>query len=284
MSYTGRMKSNIEKRTVGWLGRRVITASYHASYLLARIFPNAIPIIFVMGYPKSGTVWACQMVSDYLQLPFADLSFFPIGFPSVMHGHSRVSPKGPPAVYVVRDGRDAMVSMYFFLSHFVPEGDHPRGVPTRLHRYFRGIVNRDRVRENLPRFIEAQMRRPLGSRAHWGDHVKSYFESERTDVPIMKYEDMLVDCSGALTSAIRTLTGEDVDPEAIQATVRKFSFERQSGRARGTEDRSNFLRKGQRGDWRNHFSREAAEVFNAWCGAQLIRTGYEPDASWVHSV
>jgi len=278
------MKSNIEKRNVGWLGRRVITASHHASYLLARSFPEAIPIIFVTGYPRSGTVWACQLVSDYLQLPFADLSLFPIGFPSVMHAHYRVALKGPRTIYVMRDGRDAMLSMYFFLSRYIPEGDHPRQIPPWLRRYFRGIVNRDRVRDNLPRFIEAQMNSPHGCRTHWGNHVASYFENGRTNVPIIKYEDMLADCPGALISVIRTLTGEEPNPEAIRGTVQKFSFQRQSGRARCAEDRSSFLRKGADGDWRNHFSREAAEIFDARCGAELIRTGYEPDASWVHSV
>ncbi len=41
------------------------------------------------------------------------------------------------------------------------------------------------------------------------------------------------------------------------------------------------LRKGQAGDWRNHFTREAAEIFDRYCGDMLISTGYEPDHEWV---
>lgn len=277
------MKSNIEKRKLGTVSRRIITLSHHVSYHLAKRFPNAIPVIFVVGYPKSGTVWACQMISDYLDLPFADLSYFPTGFPSVMHGHYRIWPDGPRSIYVVRDGRDAMTSMYFYLARGLPSGDHPV-VPKRLRQYFPGIANRDHVRENLPRFIEAQMRNPEGCRTHWGDHVRSYYESGRTDVPMLKYEDMLADCPKALAAAIATLTGQDPDMEGVEATVRKYTFQKQSGRSRGAENRSSFLRKAQAGDWRNHFTLEAAEVFDRWCGKELVAMGYEQDRTWVNSV
>ncbi len=277
------MRSNIEKRSVGTFGRGVITASHHLSYLLASRFHRTIPIIFVTGYPKGGTVWACQMISDYLQLPFADQSLFPITFPSVMHGHYTIKSKGPRAVYVVRDGRDTILSMYFYLSRALPTGDNPV-VPRRFRRSFPGIVNRDRVRDNLPKFIEAQMRRPEGCRVPWGNHVRSYCESGRTDVPMLKYEQMLADCPKALSSAIATLTGEEPDPEGIEATVRKYAFQRQAGRSQGTENRSSFLRKGQAGDWRNHFTPEAARVFHHWCGRELIELGYEPNDDWVDSV
>ncbi len=278
------MRSHMKKRKVGPIGRRVITATHHLSYSLAKHFPNAIPITFVVGYPKSGTSWACQMVSDYLQLPFADMSYFPIGFPAVMHGHYRVWPDSPPMVYVARDGRDALVSLYFYLSRALPEGDHPNGfknVPRWLNRCFPGATNRENVRENLPAFIEMQMQHPAGCRANWGEHVSSVEQSGRTDVPILKYEDMLADCPAALGAAMKMLTDKEPDEEAIKATVWKFSFERQSGRSRGTESRSNFLRKGQAGDWKNHFTNKAAEVFDRYVGEDLIRLGYENNREWI---
>jgi len=41
------------------------------------------------------------------------------------------------------------------------------------------------------------------------------------------------------------------------------------------------LRKGVAGDWRNHFSKDAKQVFNKLAGKELIKLGYEIDESWI---
>ena len=99
-----------EQRGIGPVGRKVIKASHHLSYYIAKWFPRAVPCVCVLGYPRSGTVWASQMIADYLQLPYPILSLFPIGCPAIFHGHQRVERNGPRTVYVMRDGRDALVS------------------------------------------------------------------------------------------------------------------------------------------------------------------------------
>ena len=43
-------------------------------------------------------------------------------------------------------------------------------------------------------------------------------------------------------------------------------------------------RKGVAGDWRNHFTPEAAHVFDSIAGELLVESGYEPDRSWVERV
>ena len=91
----------------------------------------------------------------------------------------------------------------------------------------------------------------------------------------------MTDGERALACALGELTGQDHDPERIAVTIAKFSFEKRSGRSQGQEDRSAFLRKGKAGDWTNHFSREAAEIFDRYAGEMLVHAGYEPDNSWV---
>ena len=79
------------------------------------------------------------------------------------------------------------------------------------------------------------------------------------------------------------LTGEEADPDRVAESLNRFSFQRQAGRRPGDEQRSSFLRKGAVGDWANHFTGTAAEIFDRWCGEMLVRAGYETDRSWVRS-
>ena len=67
----------------------------------------------------------------------------------------------------------------------------------------------------------------------------------------------------------------------MEAIAKKFSFEQQSGRKPGQESKTNFMRKGIIGDWRNQFSPEACKVFNHFAGNELVLLGYEKDNSWV---
>lgn len=53
------------------------------------------------------------------------------------------------------------------------------------------------------------------------------------------------------------------------------------GRKSGQVDTSSHYRKGEPGDWRNHFTKEHADYFNKKHGALLIKQGYEKDLNWV---
>lgn len=74
-----------------------------------------------------------------------------------------------------------------------------------------------------------------------------------------------------------------MEVETAAKIVEEFSFVRQSGRKPGEIKINSFLRKGVVGDWQNHFSQEACEVFNYFAGNELITLGYENDTTWVNS-
>lgn len=267
-------------RRARWFAQAV---SHRLTLLLGRHFPGAFPHVYVVGCPKSGTTWAGQLVADYLRMPFPRNSWLPIGFGAVIHGHELPDAIPGPALYCVRDGRDVMMSLYFHLYRQIPEGDHPR-MPRRLRRVFPGLVNRDRIDENLPAFIEAQAKRPYATRLHWGQHVLRGISCKRERFATVRYEDLLEDAHAALSAALEGLTGETVEADRVRWAVEKYDFARQTGRKHGSEDRGSFLRRGQAGDWRNHFTPEAARAFDAHFGEALIASGYEPDRSWVAQI
>jgi len=261
------------------LVQRMRQASHHLTWWVGTRFPGAVPLVFVLGYPKSGTTWACQLVADYLQIPFPRFSIFPIGCEAVVHGHEAVTRRYPRGVYCLRDGRDALVSLYFHLARSIPEGDHPILTPAQ-RRAFPGMRNKADVRANLPAFLEAQFRCPHATRLHWGRHVEAYLDARHPRFPALRYEDLKSDGPRALGAAMAALTGEPADPERARQAVERFSFAAQSRKKPG-QAHAKYLRKGETGDWRNHFTRAAAEVFDRYAGDALVRAGYEPDRAWV---
>ena len=253
--------------------RYLISAAHHTTWLLGKSFPSLFPLVFVLGYPKSGTSWSCQLVAECLRLPFPQHSILPIGCAAVVHGHEALTPLYPRAVYVMRDGRDALVSMYFHQQLNNAERSVSRaelGASATLKR-------------EITHFVRDQLRKPTASRLNWAAHVRTYLDN-REAAALLRYEDLLTDGPATLGAAIRQLTREHPDDSRIQQAIEKFSFARQTGRASGIEDRASYLRKGQAGDWLNYFTLEAAEVFAAECGDTLIRAGYETDDSWVSKV
>lgn len=254
--------------------------SHHITWWIGRTFKEAVPLVFVTGYPKSGTTWLTQMTADYLQLPFPRYLILPVAFPAVMHGHKTVSPRDPHGIYLVRDGRDALVSLFFHLHRDISDGDNPT-MPRRHRRIFPGLKNKAEVGKNLTAFIKREMRHATASPCNWYTHVMSFYRAPRADWAVVRYEDLLADGFTTFSRAMEVLTGAPVDEARARAALDKFTFSKQAGRKAGDERQGKFLRKGQAGDWRNHFTREMAETFQKHCGEALVAAGYEPDGSWV---
>lgn len=277
------MQSSLFKVSRSSFGTRLMAISHHITWQLGIRFPRSVPLVYVIGYPKSGTTWVSQLVADYLQLPFPRFSLLPIGFPAVVHGHELVSRRYPYCVYVMRDGRDALVSKYFNAARKVPEGDYPK-VPRRQRRMLGPIKNKVHVKDNIAAWVRNQLTLDDFNSRPWQVHVRSYFEADNTHIAVVCYEDLLNDGPGTLAKAMAKMTGEQPDLERARLSVEKFTFRRQAGRDRNVEDRSSFLRKGIVGDWGNYFTREAAEIFDHYAGGMLIEAGYEQDHSWVDKV
>jgi hypothetical protein len=257
---------------------RLRSVSHKLTWILGERCPVSVPLVYVVGYPKTGTTWACQLVADYLMLPFPRYSLLPIGFEAVVHGHELVRPRYRRGVYVMRDGRDALVSQYFFVCRFIPEGDNP--VIPRVYRHlFPNMKNKADVKANLPAFLERVLTHPVTSRP-WHEHVRSFYEVNNPGVVMLRYEDLIQTGAPALAEAMGRLTGEAPDLERAEMSMRKFAFGTLAKR-KTSQRGSAFLRKGRSGDWVNHFTRQSAEIFDRYTGDALIQCGYERDRTWI---
>lgn len=233
------------------------------------------------GFPKSGTVWLCQLMGTALGVPYPREYRSPIAMAAVIHAHWRFDPSFPSSAYIRRDGRDVVVSRYFYYVRALTGQGKPRRA-RRLHAIFHRLYgprfDPDDARGNLPRFIEAQFAEPLGSAGlAWHQHIEDWWDRPR--VTHVSYEQLLEDPVPIVTKLMDALGGRG-DPRIARATVDRWSFATTTQRLAGDEDRQSFQRKGVAGDWRNHFSREAGEVFDSCTGDALIDLGYETDRDW----
>lgn len=229
----------------------------------------------VNEYPKSGGSWLAQMLSESFDLPNPRRRL-PMLKSSMMHGHYRRPMKMRDIVMVWRDGRDVMVSFYY---HLVADNDFASPAAKAHSRALLQAKDVNDIQANLPRFIELSSEGKFHPWFGWGE-----FHSRWADHPKVlastRYEAMLEDAGAELFRLHEALGGTKMQSECT-AIAERFSFERQAKRKAGVEDNSSFLRKGIAGDWRNHFTKEAAQVFDHYAGEALIALGYESNRDWI---
>lgn len=239
-----------------------------------------LPLYVVTEYPKSGGTWLGQLLSAVLKLPFPR-NRLPELRPSIMHGHYLPSRRIRNLFCMLRDGRDTVISYYH---HALSANDTTSPTAVQRARAASGIMDPTDVRRNLPRFIEYIHDRETRShspfRFTWSAYVRASVV-QRSQWPIVRYESLLADTAGALADAVDQVTGRQPDHDLVESAVAEYSFQNQTGRAPGNEQIGSFLRRGTSGEWRAVFTREAAELFDAYHGESLMLAGYEADRAWV---
>ena len=273
-----------ERRSASVTRRLVCNASKRDRYLC------------VGGYPKSGTTWISQMVGDALGRPVPRESWHPMLRRGVVHHHWEFVPALRDSIYVVRDGRDVMVSEYVAMMNAALRMQQrlerfgklstieralllKHGRNARLRERFMKVFGErfdpaDRER-NFPLFVRESLRRPFSevNSEPWHRHVQRWAESGRPELTV-HYEAMLEDPQRELTRLIQNRLAAPVPAEQIEEAVEQGRFEKVTGRARGSEDPTQFARKGVAGDWLNWFDYQSAAEFDEIAGEALVSTGY----------
>jgi hypothetical protein len=252
----------------------------HGTRLYGCVRGRAAGHYYVIEFPKSGGSWLADMLADYFGLERPVQPRFPVLRPVVFHAHWSYTPRLAPVAYLVRDGRDAAISAYFRLLWELRNPPYPQ---TRDYLSSRVPVllrsDADDVRAHLPQFLREYAAAPVGTRLSWSDHVNEW--RNRGGVSLVRYEDLVSDTAGILTKLIASVSQSDrIDAPRLARAIEQNSFQRRSGRPRGVEDRTSFLRRGVAGDWKNHCSREAGRMFDELSGETLVALGYESRRDW----
>ena len=245
-----------------------------ATTVMMRGWPAKFPVYVVNEYPRSGGTWIAQMLSAALHIPFTR-NRIPKFRSSVLHAHSLHPFRMRNVVAVFRDGRDVMVSYYFYHFFYLPQS---KLYVSHVTPYL-GVKDPEDVEKYLPRFIEFMLATPRQPAFGWQEFVSRWWQ--RPGVCCVRYEDVRANPAAALVSIVQELAGIPLDRGEARSIAAEYSFQRQTGRRPGQEVRDAFARRGLVGEWKVCFNAEAREIFCHYAGLELIRLGYERDDSWV---
>jgi len=230
---------------------------------------------YIYSYPRSGSTWLRTILANIIDPdtganPDRRFALIPgvsarnarriarLESPRLLKSHGRYMGAVPRAVYLVRDGRDVLVSMYH---KRITRPGHAEKIDFAdfCRRYFRG---------------------DLGER--WDDSVMSWLERGRAEMgealKVVRFEDLKRDLAGHVKD-IAGFLAIDADEERIAGALDKASLERlrESERSRVGDlapDRSVY-RGGKVGQWRDMLTGEMYERFMSLSGAALAAAGYQ---------
>jgi hypothetical protein len=172
------------------------------------------------------------------------------------------------AFHVVRDPRDLIVSAYY--SHLTTHSD----VNWPRLRHYRPYLQSLTKHEGLLAEMEFNAI-SLVQMLMW--------DYSRPDILEMRFEALIADAPQSFEEIFRflDLVPRCLSVEQLRSIVATHSFEQLSGgRAQGVEDRTSHYRKGQAGDWRNHFEPAHVEYFKRLYNPLLLKLGYESSENW----
>ncbi|XP_037374666.1 amine sulfotransferase-like [Talpa occidentalis] len=234
--------------------------------------------VFIVTYPKSGTIWTQQILSlIYFEkhrkrtetmetldrVPFLEYNIRKVNYlnrPSprlfCTHLPYYLVPKGfknkkVKIIYVYRNPKDVLISFYHF-SNVVVRLEEAQDLESYMERFLDGKV--------------------VGS--VWFDHIRGWYEHRHDfNILFMMYEEMKKDLRSSVYKISRFVE-KDLNEDDIDAIVNQATFQNMKSDPRanykailkneiGTRtDEGHFMRKGTIGDWKNHLTVKQNERFD----------------------
>ncbi|MBI5429905.1 MAG: sulfotransferase domain-containing protein [Nitrosomonadales bacterium] len=238
--------------------------------------------IYLISYPKSGNTWMRYLMTYAIWPEIAEVDLVEMAayFPSFGLQHDIAMMREPDspcnqlkhrlikhhaphdelasqhvkrAIYIARDGRDAIVSYWHFCNQ------------------------RDGTNISFSDFIECSVKPEYFG--PWNPHVSGWLHAPLEAKLILRYEDMLEDTAGCLQKALKFAEIE-VPRSAIENAVRRASFDsmRKLEKTKGLNleilKNVEFVRSGRSGTWLDTFGPHDLERFNQYHGGPIPELGY----------
>ena len=175
--------------------------------------------------------------------------------------HSRI-------IHLIRDGRDVAVSGVF---DWIAREDESS-------KRYKMFVERD-PQLTLKRFFDDELLERWAQ--YWKEPIAALGPAQPSTLQV-HYEKMLDNQAGVLEKIFEHLEVA-ADPEIANKCSEAVTFEKLTGRPSGQAKLLAKTRKGTSGDWKNYFTKQDAQKFQACTGTLLQELGYEPDDSWIHA-
>jgi hypothetical protein len=187
--------------------------------------------------------------------------------------------EGAPNIYMLRDGRDVIVSWAYHYLRISDANDWPPRFRCLAERWCP-------IYEKEPERFRDPKVGPFGDDEWvrtacrgWAEYIKhDLVEMDRlkaSGTPVLKivYEEMREDID-AHCKRLYEFLGVDPDlaEEPSEATKTRPGFKKESFKSH--------YRKGVSGDWRNHFDDRIIRIFKEEAGEALVQAGYEKDLNW----
>ncbi|HKI46863.1 MAG TPA: sulfotransferase domain-containing protein [Balneolales bacterium] len=232
--------------------------------------------IVVAEFPKSGGSWLSSMLAKSLGIEVRDIyvndnfnafdiskhpwyqgsSSYGLTESCVIKSHempdSKLHKLDAQFIHMVRDGRDVVISKYFYEKDFCVKN---------------GIIND--FNYTLDEYIEKTAK-------EWVSYISEW---ERRKIITCYYENLLKDAFQEL-ARVFFLLNISVAKEALEAAIDANSKEKFSKSLDKAFKHNTFVRKGIAGDWKNYFNEKHKAIFKQNAGELLIKLGYENDLEW----
>jgi hypothetical protein len=226
-------------------------------------------LIWLASYPRSGNTFVRHLLYRFYGVRSYSQDFAPLGPITARLGlppapaldlesvaaademffaktHRLPGPDHHPALYLVRDGRDALVSYAHYTLHF-DRGLPPESVtPTLLYRMMADLL-----------------RESHSSYGTWSANVAAWLA--RPDTAVLRFEELIARPVESLRGALARL---GLELPAAHAAVPTFD------ELHALEPQ--FFRSGRVGAWRDELPPELLDLFWELNGDAMLRAGYGP--------
>lgn len=239
----------------------------------------------IVSYPKSGSTWLRFILSNiinfkvkkYKEIDFlcsqklvpaistdgifkTKINLNKMIRPRILRSHSLHTEQFPKVIYLLRDGRDVMVSYYY---HFKKFNNYKGSLLEFMSNNYSGI--------------------------DWHEHVNSwlYNQSNTSELLLIKYEDLLNDTKRGIIKMLKFI-GMECSDEEVDKAIKLSSFEKMQlsenksglGIVASGNREINFIRKGKKGVWQDELGKTEIKVIKELLGNTLIKSGYEKSENW----